>query len=119
MAGTPYCRERKLVTSSSVRKPSLTKAEPRRQLLSFCTFVACTNCSVVMTFSLTRRSPNRCDMPVSPICESDENGLRLLREPELPFRGEEVAAYRVDRNCQRNWVTAPVTLVRRRAVCLP
>ena len=30
MAGTPYWRERKLVTSSSVRKPSLTKAEPRR-----------------------------------------------------------------------------------------
>ena len=32
MAGTPYWRERKLVTSSSVRKPSFTKAEPRRQL---------------------------------------------------------------------------------------
>src|SRR6266478_2595020 len=113
MAGTPYCRERKLVTSSSVRKPSFTKAEPRRQLLSFCTFVACTNCSVVMTFSLTRRSPNRCDMPQSPICPSDECGLRTQRELQLLFQGGEVAAYRVDRNCQRNWVTVPVTLVRK------
>src|SRR6266852_5911982 len=90
MAGTPYCRERKLVTSSSVRKPSLTKAEPRRQLLSFCTFVACTNCSVVMTFSLTRRSPNRCDMPQSPICPLDECGLRTQRELQLLFQGEKL-----------------------------
>ena len=35
------------------------RAEPRRQLCSFCTLFACSNCSGVMIFSLTRRSPSR------------------------------------------------------------
>ena len=38
---------------------AFTKAELRRQLVSFWAFVACSNCSGVMTFSLTSRSPSR------------------------------------------------------------
>src|SRR5260370_25897036 len=65
MAGTPYWRERKLVTSSSERKPSFTRTDPRRSfhLASFCVLSACSNCSGEMTFSLTKRSPRRCDIP--------------------------------------------------------
>jgi hypothetical protein len=59
MAGTPYWRERKLVTSSSERKPNFTSAEASRVRDSFWSLVACSNCSVVMTFSLTSRSPSR------------------------------------------------------------
>ena len=34
-----------------------------------------------------------------------------MRRDHSCFSRGETAAYRVDRNCQRNWVTAPVTLV--------
>src|SRR6266568_6675661 len=77
IAGTPYWRERKLVTSSSVRKLSFTNALPRRQLVSFCTLVACCNCSGVMIFSLTRRSPSLWDMPRAPVYTA-ENGTRTV-----------------------------------------
>src|SRR4051812_9220010 len=73
MAGTPYCRERKLVTSSSERNPSFTSAEPRRAPDSFWVLSACSSCSGVMTFSLTSRSPRRCDI----LLFSDRNWIRL------------------------------------------
>src|SRR5205085_11211317 len=66
MAGTPYWRERKLVTSSSERKPSFTSTAPSREPDSFCILTACSNCSGVITFSLTSRSPKRWDMRTSP-----------------------------------------------------
>src|SRR5262249_15516103 len=105
MAGTPYWRERKLVTSSSLTNPSCTRVEPRRALwpASFSAFSALSSCSGVMIFSLTRRSPSLCDIfPLSldeeltQMCfpglwgnSQDRNGKREL--------GDSVFG---DRNCQ-------------------
>src|SRR6185437_8286131 len=72
MAGTPYWRERKLVTSSSVRKLSFTNALPRRHCVSFWTLIACCNCSWVMIFSLTRRSPSLWDISNAPVRYGDD-----------------------------------------------
>src|SRR5215467_9510681 len=111
IAGTPYWRERKLVTSSSVRKLSFTRALPRRQFCSFCTLVACCNCSGVMIFSLTRRSPSLWDMPRAPVYTA-ENGIRTA------CPGRKCACFRGvrrtqsdDTNCHLDRVTAKVTLV--------
>src|SRR5215471_15833634 len=114
MAGTPYWRDRKLVTSSSVRKPSFTSAEPRRQLVSFWTLLACCNCSGVMTFSLTRRSPSRCDIRSISYRSTRPGvvGFPVMCREAACFLGERNGgANRVDTNCQRRRITLKVTLV--------
>src|SRR6266496_746558 len=120
MAGTPYCRERKFVTSSSLRMLSFTNALPRRQLVSFCTFVACCNCSGVMIFSLTRRSPSLWDISYAPVLHIDTAqplnvGCGTLQQPEhtTAARARICAGEREpqsdDTNCHLDWVTAKVT----------
>src|SRR6266567_2519288 len=100
IAGTPYWRERKLVTSSSLRRLSFTNALPRLQLFSFCTFIACCNCSGVMIFSFTRRSPSLCDMPQSPVCTAvNQHRAFGLAVGNLPNSGSEVTQFRRDTNC--------------------
>src|SRR5215467_15748466 len=108
MAGTPYWRERKLVTSSSLTNPSCTRVEPRRALEppSFCAFSAFSSCSGVMIFSLTRRSPSLCDIiPLSlkrrrrfdadvvshPGCGGQPARVEKRKQPDFVFG---------DRNCQ-------------------
>jgi len=106
--GTPYCRERKLVTSSSVRNPTSLAAERGGSLVSFWT--SCLRqLLLVMTFSLTRDHP---------IVETYLDLLSCGREMrfscdrrERPPLGGEIAAYRVDINCQRRRAVVPVTLV--------
>src|ERR1700676_1506562 len=112
MAGTPYWRERKFVTSSSVRKPSFTRAEPRRQFCSFWALMACSNCSGVMIFSLTRRSPSRCDIRRSPIHVVKNAGRvsRHLHEEPLFAVGEKQCLC-VDTNCHSKSITVLVTVV--------
>src|ERR1017187_519510 len=112
MAGTPYCRERKFVTSSSVRKPSFTKAEPRRVFVSFWVLVACCNCSGVMIFSLTRRSPSLCDIGQSLLSKRrSKTGKVALRSTNALLSWGGKTAYFVDTNCHSRCVTSPVTLV--------
>src|SRR6266568_373975 len=112
IAGTPYWRERKLVTSSSVRKLSFTNALPRRQLDSFCTFVACCNCSGVMIFSLTRRAPSLWDISYAPVLHIDTAqplniGSGTLRDPNT--RHQSVSGLRRGKE-SRNPMTQIVTL---------
>src|SRR5580658_2103034 len=64
MEGTPYWRERKVVTSSSLTKFSFTRQLPRRPPPFFWASSACCNCAAVITPSLTKRSPIRADIPV-------------------------------------------------------
>src|SRR5438309_986236 len=66
-----------------------------------------------MIFSLTRRSPSRCDIRRSPIhaVEPWRTTPLALGATCCLYWGEESSAFRVDTNCQRNRVTAPVTLV--------
>src|SRR6266567_887307 len=111
IAGTPYWRERKLVTFSSLRKLSFTNALPRRQLLSFCTLVACCNCSGVMIFSFTRRSPSLWDMPRSPIYPAENGGPDDCPARTCACSGEIRGTISGDTNCHLNWVTSKVTLV--------
>src|SRR5690349_10165885 len=109
MAGTPYWRERKLVTSSSVRKLSFTNALPRRQLVSFCTLVACCNCSGVMIFSLTRRSPSLWDISRAPV-RNYKTVVFGRRRPtaelgaSFPKDEDRSAAISGDTNCHLDWV---------------
>src|SRR5215475_12092419 len=81
MAGTPYWRERKLVTSSSLTNPSDTSVDPRRVFAPFslCARIALSSCSDVMIFSLTRRSPSLCD--ISPRFVPDGTKNYSLRFP--------------------------------------
>src|ERR1017187_10550813 len=83
MAGTPYWRERKLVTSSSERKPNFTRAEARRAGHP----AAETYLSCIPTNSEFHAKPLIC-------------------------RGNQRRSIRTDTNCQPNGHSAKVTSVR-------
>src|ERR1017187_2686745 len=82
MAGTPYWRERKLVTSSSERKPNFTRAEARRAGHP----AAETYLSCIPTNSEVHAKPLIC-------------------------RGNQRRSIRTDTNCQPNGHSAKVTSV--------
>src|SRR5262249_41966297 len=98
------CRDRKLVTSSSLTNPSCTRVEPRRALEppSFCAFRAFSSCSGVMIFSLTRRSPSLCDIvSLSLNEEEDLTQMCWLRgTAESHGKREQTDFVFGDRNCQ-------------------
>src|SRR6478752_7177254 len=94
MAGTPYWRERKFVTSSSLTNPRCTSVEPRRELgpASRCALSALSSWSDVMIFSLTRRSPNRCDIVrADPGVNFDSNAILAAGRGDSRGHGNNVS----------------------------
>src|SRR5574342_595224 len=62
MAGTPYCLERKLVSSASAMEPCFTRSDPMRPPPLRCSSWAFWSCCREMRFSRTSSSPSRPDI---------------------------------------------------------
>src|ERR1035438_7999780 len=87
MEGTPYWRERKVVTSSSLTKFSFTRQLPKRPPPFFWASSAYCNCAAVITPSFTKRSPIRADIPVQlsrPPRPSSARAWDALSAPRTP-----------------------------------